>query len=106
MLTQQNQTDPKWLDKSDPDKKGTGLFVIADVSTVEPDAITTVVIENITYKQCVGHGYLAIAFKWVPHNIATLQQMRGAPPCDGEDCVYTCVENGCMCINFKCRRIV
>jgi hypothetical protein len=75
-----NQTDPKWLLAASPNDKGTGLFVIPDVTSVTssaPDAATKVYVPGITYEQCIRRGAFAMVFKWIPDAVA--HELEGGP---------------------------
>jgi hypothetical protein len=97
MWIAQNQTDPKWLNPADPDELGTGLFLVADVQTTEqPLATKREPVKDLTYLACIQRGHLTIAFKWIPHRIASYSTIANKV-CNPEPCVLTCVEAGCIC---------
>jgi hypothetical protein len=66
----QNQTKQEWLEASEPNTLGTGLFLVPDVQSDQVGAVQKVVVPDITYKQCIQRGMFVVAFKWVPHTIA------------------------------------
>jgi hypothetical protein len=91
-----NQTEPAWLIQATPDSLGTGLFLrrlgppgVADYQ-VTPEL-------QVTYPAAVVAGQTALAFKWVPHHVASedlvLKQMGSC----GALCARTCVRYGCVC---------
>lgn len=100
MAIKQNQTNPAWLDANEPDKKGTGIFALANIQSEEPNAVTLEAVRDITYDSCVKRGALTVAYQWVPQNIPINIQPPGAG-CAGEFCVDTCAP-GCLCIEHIC----
>ena len=74
-LRARNQTNPEWLRGIDDGTLGTGIFLIPDVSKNEVGAVQKVVVPDLTYEDCVRRGQAAIAFKWVPHMVASFEQL-------------------------------
>lgn len=68
-----NQTEDGWLKNVGPEDLGTGIFLLADRNS--SSATKKVLVENITYIECLQRGELAIAFKWVPHNVANYEEL-------------------------------
>jgi len=62
-----DQTEQEWLEGHS--EFGTGLFLRDGSKTHTP---------NITHAQCVELGADAIAFKWVPDDIATLEELQAS----------------------------
>lgn len=57
---------------------------------------------EIPYDECVQLGADSLAFKWIPEDVASFAEVRGASclrlPCNTEGCA----EPGCMCIEEVC----
>lgn len=100
MQNVQNQTKAEWLDPGKPDALGTGIFVIPDVRSDQPLAVRKEFVPDLTYLQCVQRGLLTLVFKWVPHSVKSFSELQ-QQSC-GQQCVDTCVEFGCTCVNGKC----
>lgn len=99
MQNLQNQTDPPLIASNDPQALGTGIFVIPDISSPDADAVEAFYKESITYQQCLGHGALALVFKWTPK---PWDDLKGHD-CKGLRCVQTCPPlTGCVCYNGVC----
>jgi hypothetical protein len=75
-----NQTEEKWLEFSNPEDLGTGIFLIPDVKSDKFGAAQKLVVPDITYPQCVQRGMFTIAFKWVPHSVASASELE--VPCE------------------------
>lgn len=101
MQTVQNQTSSAHLTSSPVGTLGTGVFLLADVRSTSDGGVRKEFVENLTYEDCVERGRLALAFKWVPHAIATESSVKKTP-C-GDPCVDTCIALGCLCFEGKCR---
>lgn len=69
-----NQTNPEWLKQATQQSLGTGVFL----NKTSNQSKEKVYIENITYSKCLelGEGY--VAFKWVPHFIASAQELKNS----------------------------
>lgn len=80
-LDNKDQTDPKWLDASEFDDLGTGLFLVPDVLKEELDAKQKIFVPNITYIECVKRGKHTIVFRWIPHMVMTFEELT-AERCD------------------------
>ncbi len=67
-----NQTEKEWLSKNSPQDLGTGVFLFSD-----DDGQNTrkVFVENITYDECLQRGETAFVFKWVPHRVASYEDI-------------------------------
>lgn len=97
----QNQTYDKHLNDPSLPKIGTGIFAIADVSSIDPNAVKVYYVENMPYEECVARGALAVAFKWLPMRWGDITKL----PCEGMPCVQTCPPlSGCICINSVCQK--
>jgi hypothetical protein len=89
-----NQTKEEWLQLPDvagnPDALGTGIAL------PKPRESKTL-IENVKYDDILGmdaHERF-FAFSWVPHVVASFDQIRSTP-CNAR-CSQTCVRPGCIC---------
>ncbi len=100
MQNKQNQTETSWL--SQENAKGTGIFLVPDITNPLPRSVRKEFVENITYEECVKRGELALVFKWVPQTITTYSSLVNQPCQKKEKCVETCVEPGCNCWDGKC----
>lgn len=89
-----NQTLDEWLNLPGvgmgPTSLGTGLFIYSfkPGKDIEPD---------VTYDECkkLADGKDAKAFKWVPHIVASLDEIKQTA-C-GQRCNRSCVKPGCVC---------
>jgi hypothetical protein len=76
---------------------GTGVFVVPDIRSDDPEAVNVFYIEDINYEQCINRGALAIAFKWIP------VPWRGRDKYCPDWCVDTCPPlTGCVCVRGRC----
>ena len=71
----QDQTEPDWLEQANKNDLGTGIFLEKANGSVQKRYI-----ENITYDECSKLGKNSIAFKWVPHFIASAQELKNNCP--------------------------
>jgi hypothetical protein len=89
-----NQTRDEWLElpvvANDPNAKGTGVY-IPQAGGMKDYAID-ITYDNMLSRDSAEKFY---AFSWVPHAVATLQQIQ-SPPCSGR-CSKTCKRPGCLC---------
>lgn len=75
-LRSQNQTEDEWLEQTQPDDLGTGIFLVPDVESIDRGAVRKVLVPNITYLDCVQRG-VACVFKWVPHSVRSYDELAG-----------------------------
>lgn len=72
--------------------RGSGLFLVPD-----PEAgireFKKIVIEDITYKECVLRGGTCSAFKWIPYAAIEKEKVR--------ELVVTCAGGFCMDIDLR-----
>ena len=94
-----NQTNPSWILNLQTSQLGTGLFMLPDVANDNFAAMIVQAVKNLVYSDCLRRGAFAVAFKWVPHNIASYDDLMKAA-CHPHLCVATCVEPGCMCNTY------
>jgi hypothetical protein len=89
-----NQTDDGWLQlpavASNPHAEGTGVIL-------KQAGGTKSFIWNVTYDKLLLRDKEEnfFAFSWVPHVVATEDQVK-AEPCGGR-CSKTCKRPGCLC---------
>jgi hypothetical protein len=89
-----NQTNDDWLElptvANNPNAKGTGVYLIQAGGHKD-------YARDITYTAMLSRDAKEkfFAFAWVPHAVATLQQIQ-QPPCTGR-CSKTCKRPGCLC---------
>jgi hypothetical protein len=104
MLAVQNQTDPAVLSQGKPDDLGTGVFAIPDPTSPDYGATTKILVDDITYQECVKRGHATVAFKWVPHKNGAMDSELKDSKCAiaGARCVDRCAPPGCMCVNGVC----
>jgi hypothetical protein len=102
MQNKHNQTDPQWMSAAKLAGLGTGLFLIPDVTSREPQAVRKEFVQDITYRDCVLRGSLALVFKWIPNDVAIFTTLT-SQVCTPDPCVDTCVEPGCACFNGMCK---
>lgn len=110
----QNQTDPQFLkeinagfshcgdqdDQESNDLLGVGVFVIPDVESSKTPCFKKILVDDLTYDQCVQRGMWVEAFKWIPKSeFKELSELRSQ--CSGA-CVDTCVGIGCVCVGGRC----
>lgn len=69
-----NQTEQSWLENLEPDALGTGVLLIQGDDKASEEVQKTFM-QNITYDQCIQHGKNAVAFKWVPHKLASYEEL-------------------------------
>ena len=74
----QNQTEQDWLENLEPNALGTGLFLLPDVHSDKSGATRGVFVPDITYIQCVQRGWRTISFKWIPHAVASIDQLKNS----------------------------
>lgn len=86
-----NQTERRWVEATSDDDEGTGIFL----KQGSPTPIKSFE-QDMTYAECVARGQSAIAFKWVPHDIASFSALQAAG-CGNRRCVDFCVKPGCIC---------
>jgi hypothetical protein len=67
-----NQTEQSWIKNLKPTTLGTGVILECSEDT---GAVQKIFVQNITYEQCLHRGKDAYAFKWVPHQIATYEEL-------------------------------
>ena len=84
-----NQTLAKYISRHD---LGTGIFGYLDKILLR---LRKEFVRDISYEECVERGKEAEVFKWVPNNVASLEEIR-ASKC-GQRCVDSCVGLGCLC---------
>src|SRR4051812_42045388 len=97
MFAVQNQTDPAILSQGKQDDLGTGVFAIPDPTSPDYGATTKVLVDKITYQECVKRGLATVAFKWVPHKNGAInpELIDSKCPIAGVRCVDRCVPPGC-----------
>jgi hypothetical protein len=103
MMTIQNQTDPAQIAGIGPQTPGIGIFAVPDPTQRRFGAVTKVVLQDITYNECIQYGYLCVAFKWVQSmSVATV---TGPCPTPGAPCVPLtgCAHDLCFCIEGQCQ---
>jgi hypothetical protein len=89
-----NQTRDEWLEPpivaNDPNAMGTGVVLRQARGTKD-------YVLHISYDDMLAKGAKEqfFAFAWVPHGIATFQQIQQTP-CSGR-CSKTCKRPGCLC---------
>ncbi|MCW1994792.1 hypothetical protein [Bradyrhizobium diazoefficiens] len=89
-----NQTQEAWLElpavANDPNAKGTGVYLPFAGGSKE-------YLQDITYDDLLNNdaAQTYYAFAWVPHAVATFQQVK-QPACTGR-CSKTCKRPGCLC---------
>jgi len=93
-----NQTDPKKLEGIKETEKGSGVFAIPNPAE-GAEAISKVIVNNITYEECVRRGRPCLAFKWVPSQLPN----NAACPSQGQLCVKTCAHDTCLCVDGRCQ---
>ncbi|MDJ0023617.1 MAG: hypothetical protein E7G42_01020 [Serratia marcescens] len=108
--TKRNQTEERWTAPhilgTNGFDKGVGVFAVADPESDEPDALKKIVIEDLSYQDCLTRGENCIAFKWLPNKVVAV--VGGASGltsmCDGLPCSGSCLGNStCMCVRGICR---
>jgi hypothetical protein len=93
-----NQTRDEWITQRDV-QRGTGIFVRQySGGATRPKEF----VESLSYDECIIQGAEALAFKWVPHSVASVSELK-AMPCPREECVDTCVRPACVCIDKLCQ---
>lgn len=75
-LKSQNQTEDEWLEQTQPDDLGTGIFLVPDVENSDGSAVRKVFVPDITYHDCVRRGNACI-FKWVPYSVRSHDELVG-----------------------------
>jgi hypothetical protein len=96
-MTQHNQTDPRWITRDNP-ALGTAVLVIE-----KPDGSFQInYYPDVAYRRSQRLAIKAIAFKWVPHHVATLEELQRSQ-CLGLGCVQRCAKPGCVCVETVCR---
>jgi hypothetical protein len=89
-----NQTKDEWLElpmvADDPNPKGTGVYLLQAGGS--KDYAPDVTYDDLLARDAAEKFY---AFAWVPHAVATFQQIQ-QPPCAGR-CSKTCKRPGCLC---------
>ena len=89
-----DQTPDEWLTiyavSSNPEASGTGLFLF-------PGPAGKAILPDLTYEGCIRKAdqETAKAFKWVPHVIASIEEIQ-ATRC-GDRCNRRCIKPGCIC---------
>jgi hypothetical protein len=86
-----NQTHPEILDKiqAEPEivksKTGTGMFLVPTFSSgrLASEVHAT---RSISYEQCVAWGQKCIAFKWVPDDVESYEDILNGCPEAGQRC--------------------
>lgn len=76
-----DQTEPVWLTDNTPGELGTGMLYFRDASA---PAGQKQYIRNITYQGCKLRSTSARAMKWIPHRIATLEEVTQGGCTPGE----------------------
>jgi hypothetical protein len=89
-----NQTKEEWLElptvANDPNAKGTGVYLLQPGGA--KDYAPNIFYDELLSRDAAEQFY---AFAWVPHVVATFQQIQ-QPPCHGR-CSRTCKRPGCLC---------
>ena len=100
----QNQTDPGALIQGKPNDLGTGVFAIPDPTSSDYGATRKVLVDGLTYQECVKRGLSTVAFKWVPHKHGAQAPELKDSICAiaGARCVDRCAPPGCLCVNGIC----
>lgn len=68
-----NQTREEWFG-TDPNELGTGVFAVPDV---EGGDWKRVIVQNLTYFECVKRGR-EVTFQWVPHHVRTYEELASS----------------------------
>jgi hypothetical protein len=91
-LTPDDQTPDEWLDfiANDPQALGTGLYLITTGAAKEYQS--KIYYDNVRSTAVAGNFF---AFKWVPHSVATEQQLL-QDICQAR-CAKRCFKPGCLC---------
>lgn len=76
-LRSQDQTEDEWLQQTQPEDLGTGLFLVPEIETNDRGRTHKVLVPNITYNECVRHGQGICVFKWVPHSVCSYEEFAG-----------------------------
>lgn len=102
-----NQTQPNWLRDAQEGARGTGIFLVPDVSSDQFGAMVALAVPELTYEECLRRGALTIGFKWVPTDVADFEAITQATRC-GDPCAETCTMPGCICnrIRKQCVRAI
>jgi hypothetical protein len=95
----ENQTKDSDLIGVKPTDMGSGVFAIPDPLGGR-DAFTKIIVNDITYQECVKRGRRCIAFKWVNKQLPT-----GETECPTPNmlCKETCAHDTCVCIDGLCQ---
>lgn len=80
-LCARNQTKEEWLHGINDETLGTGSFLVPDVSKSEVGAVQKVNVPYLTYFDCVRRGQSAMAFKWIPHTVASFEDLASGICC-------------------------
>jgi hypothetical protein len=93
-----NQTPSEW--QPEPNSTALGTGVILEAVTQEDGRTATQVlqatyVEDVTFEQCQSYALDKVAFKWIPHSVASIFELR-TNACGGR-CVDSCVVPGCIC---------
>jgi len=102
-IMKHNQTVVDWLVDAGPNEKGTGIFLVSAPTRADGDPVTTEIILDLTYAECIRRATYCISFKWVPHRIQRSIDASEEPTCTGL-CVDTCVRPLCFCEGGRCVR--
>ena len=97
-MTLHNQTDPAWATQ-DGVALGTGILVFG----LPGQTLRTEFQPDLPYELVRHLAAGALAFKWVPHAVASLEELRHSR-CLGLSCVQRCAKPGCLCIADACTR--
>jgi hypothetical protein len=95
-----NQTNPAHLEPKEPNEKGTGVFAVPDPQSGEFGAAKAIIVNGITYDECVKRAEFTMAFKWIPQRLSS-----AVIPCPvkGERCVKDCGDDYyCLCVKGRC----
>lgn len=111
-----NQTENLWLSNLVRGEKGTGLFALLanqladfgstdwkiDIDTDVYGGLVKVLVQDIDYLECVRRGSNAIAFRWIPKDIADFNVLKAEITQCTRLCVHRCPRPGCLCIGGEC----
>ena len=76
-LKSQDQTEEAWLENTQSDDLGTGIFLVPDVEQSNRGEVKKVLVPNITYHNCVQRGANCV-YKWVPHFVSSYEELSGS----------------------------
>jgi len=98
-----NQTHASWLEYADEENLGTGLFLIRQGGGYRKDLIPDITYHDLSLR--LTELREVVAFKWIPHIVATLLDVKKAlnNRCGNGRCRQTCIRIGCTCTKGQCQ---